>query len=162
MIQPELFNDASFWILISFLIFLGAVFRTGVKSFLAFLREKKETVTKQISEIDCLYEEAFQMVRTEEKKITDCLAALKKEEAATTQLIDQEKEELKRHITHLKKEHKKIQKLKQKELEEQAIKTIEHTLLEDVAQAVQASFQSKSHAKDRAEFVKKEVEALLN
>ncbi len=162
MIDALPLHDPSFWILVSFLLFLSVVIRKGVRAFLSFVKEKKETITKQISEVDCLHEEAFQILRTEEKRLEETTALLEKEQADTLALIEEEKKTLKIEIEALRKQYKKNQNLIERDSEEQIKQTLEKTLLQDIASSIYKSFLTKSYRKEKALFVQKAVENLKN
>lgn len=162
MIEALPLHDPSFWVLVSFLLFLSVVVRKGIRAFLSFVKEKKETITKQISEVDCLHEEALQILRTEEKRFAETEALLEKEKADTLSLIEEEKKALKIEIAALRKRYKKSQSLRERDSEEQMRQTLEQTFLQDIASSVHKALLEKSHQKEKALFVQKAVESFAN
>jgi len=120
--------DASFWVTVSFMIFIGLLFYfkipVKVKS---LLDESILNIKKQILEAEKLKEDAKNILTNKEKKIGNSKKEVKK-------MIDQANEEAEKNIIKINKEFHNTMENRKKNAEER-IKQIKNQAMKDIKNA---------------------------
>lgn len=143
MILDHFSKDPSFWILVSFILFLIVVLKKAAHSVLGFLKHQKQTISRQMTEAQCLLEEAEQLVRYEEKKLVQLKEKIIDDKKQADLMITQQKEDLEAYLKTQKNAYKTHLLSKQAELEDDLVQRVRHAFMQQVFQDVVTAFKGK-------------------
>ena len=160
MMLDHFFKDPSFWILVSFILFLIIVLKKAAHSLLGFLKHKKQTISRQMAEAQSLLEEAEQLVRYEEKKIAQLKAKIIDDEKQADFMIAQHESDLKVQLENQKNLYKAQLLSAQSELEDDLVYRVRHAFMQQVLQDVMATFRGKKGKPYAAAFLEAQIQRI--
>lgn len=154
------FTDPSFWILVSFILFLIVVVKKAVHSLLGFLTHKKHTISRQMAEAQSLLEEAEQLVRYEEKKLAQLKAKIMDDEKEAELMIAQHKSDLKMYLENQEKLYKAQLLTARAELEDDLVWRVRHAFMRQVLGDVIERFKRKEGKPYATAFLEAQIQRI--
>lgn len=153
-------NDPSSWILISFLLLVGTCSVRILKGVNAQLRKRQEEISRQISEVNILYEEAKILLTQAEKTLE-----IKKQEAdflrvETLKEVENRKQILKSNIRALHKKYENDLRQKMEVTQQKLTDSLIKNLLEESCTQAEIFLREKINQPSHDGLIKEKIEKL--